>query len=99
MKIILSQLSLTTTPNKTESSSFKKKLKHYNIQEQLNNNNINKLIKLIDQECKIQTNKKPNYCIDVFIQLQEEYDTVRRLKNLKQKLHLKHDIHWDEEFN
>ena len=98
MKILLSQLSVTTTPTKTSSSSFEKQLKHYNIQEQINNNRINKLIRRIDQECKLPTNKKQNDCMDVYIQLQEEYDNFRRLKNLKQKLYLKHDLHWDEEY-
>ena len=98
MKILLSQLSVTTTPTKTSSSSFEKQLKHYNIQEQINNNRINKLIRRIDQECKLQTNEKRNDCMNVHIQLQEEYDNFRRLKNLKQKLYLKHDLHWDEEY-
>ena len=98
MKILSSQLSLTTTPTKTSSSSFKKQLRHYNIQEQINNNKINKLIRRINQECKLKTNEKQNDCMNDHIQLQEEYDNFRRLKNLKQKLYLKHDLHWDEEY-
>ena len=96
MKFLRSQLSVT--PTKTSFSSFEKQLKHHNIHEQINNNRINKLIRRIDQECKLQTNKKQNDCIDVYIQLQEEYDNFRRLKNSKQKLYLKHDLYWDEEY-
>ena len=89
---------MTTTPTKTSSSSFEKQLKHYNIQEQINNNEIDKLIRRIDQECKLPTHNKQNECMDVYIQLQEQYDNARRVKNLKQKLFLKHNIHWDEEY-
>ena len=83
---------------KTTQSSFEKQLKHYNIQEQINNNKINRLIRRIDEECRLLTHKKQSKSVDVYIQLQEEYDNVRRLKNLKQKLYSKHDLHWDEEY-
>tara|TARA_Y100000389_G_scaffold199637_1_gene238408 strand:+ start:2193 stop:2486 length:294 start_codon:yes stop_codon:yes gene_type:complete len=96
MKILSSQL--VTTPTKTTQSSFEKQLKHYNIQEQINNNKINRLIRRIDEECRLLTHKKQSKSVDVYIQLQEEYDNVRRLKNLKQKLYSKHDLHWDEEY-
>jgi len=96
MKILSSQL--VTTQTKTTQSSFEKQLKHYNIQEQINNNKINRLIRRIDEECRLLTHKKQSKSVDVYIQLQEEYDNVRRLKNLKQKLYSKHDLHWDEEY-
>lgn len=100
MKIILSQLRMTSaTPTKTASSSFKKQLKHYDIQEKINNSKIKTLIRRIDQECRLSpTHNEQNECLDAYIQLQQEYDNVRRVKNLKHKLFLKHNLHWDEEY-
>ena len=96
MTIILSQLTVATTLTTKQSlSTFEKQLKHYNAQEKINNNKIKKLMKTINQECKQQTQ---NECSDVYIQLQEEYDNVRRVRNLKNKLFSKHNLHWDEEY-
>jgi len=98
MKILSSQLRVTTKPKKTSLPSFEKKLKHYNTQEQMNTIRINKLIKQIDQECKLSTHEKRNECMEMYINLQYEYDSLRRVKNLKQKLFSKHNLHWDEEY-
>tara|TARA_Y100000389_G_C17430770_1_gene502449 strand:+ start:1141 stop:1407 length:267 start_codon:yes stop_codon:yes gene_type:complete len=79
-------------------SSFDKQLRQYNIQEKINNYRIKQIIKKINQECKLPSNNYQNKCLDFYIQLQDEYDNVRLVKNLKHDLYNEHGLHWDEEY-
>lgn len=95
MKVLSSQL--VTTPTQT-ASSFNKKLRQYNFQEKIKNYRIKQIIERINQECKLPSNNKQNKCLDFYIQLQDEYDNVRHVKNLKHALYNEHGLHWDEEY-
>lgn len=86
-------------PSVTHQITFNTRLGQYNKQLSKNNKQMNRLIAnlKIEHTKPIGDLNEITYT-DICFEIEEMYAMNRRLLNLKRKLYLKNNMHWDEEF-